>query len=726
MTYCYTPTVLLQNVIPGRASTVRTIRRGTSILNRKFRDLMFPPMKIEETRGSDSLETLKKIEDILSSLKNAIPNEESGTIIQLKRLNKLLGDQLNKYFKYFVDEEPVSYFQIVVRMHFLLFVLFEDFTEFVNKMFLFIKQKTISSYEVMRSVLILKLVVFVLIHLENVIDNINHLLVKTNKQHSSKDSLNSSTSSTSIQDQSMSSQSTEPFQQKFVKAESEFVPVKSPRTLAIPNLASLLEMFKDLTSVLTELPIATKTHITNAKKCTHVRKVLIESSSTDQVTLNKYFESMFKIPAVLFCGFCSAPESYSRAYKWLPLIYGLTSQDFLCAIVHEFVVSFIEYNILYLLIMNYYFNSILYLLYINYYSLCSIGEDEKRASCVGFLLKNWRRVPHAFDTVFMSGVYNIYLEINALILTTSMSPQQPHVLAEYPAIVFQRSVYRIPPRYFYLMLNPRFVAEKITEAHVDIFTQCQTRAIFYSKQMRRAGVGASDLKKKVDILAYWVAQSLYETINNISLNATFQEYFITIILFVYHLRHNLLATLGLAIGFSSFRLNKQEKVAIRIDLEGRRKWVFELTNPKDGSYPGLIRAMRELGNPCIPYFGSFQNIFEKVLSADIQDVGLLYMNIGKATEETRRNRLKWSDLIYEECSCVDNAFNVSFRDFCETPWSDNRLFDPMIKSTKFRIFHRAEVSPRRIKVVPMLKKYNGGFISNRVTVLRYVKYLPVV
>ena len=259
-----------------------------------------------------------------------------------------------------------------------------------------------------------------------------------------------------------------------------------------------------------------------------------------------------------------------------------------------------------------------------------------------------------------------------------------------------------------------------------MFTKCPPRAIFYSKQMRRQGMDAADLKKKVDILAYLSSQSLYETVMNERMYREFHEYFIEVILQLYWLRHNLLASLGLSIGFSTFRLNKYPKPALRKDFEPLRDWINELTDPKDGSYPNLITAMKELGNPCVPYFGSFQNIFEKVFSASIKDVTVLYLSIGKATEETRRNRTKWNDFTSEDCSLIDKAFEMDFNAWCEKPWSDGKLFDSMVKSNKFRPLHTTNDIPRRKKTVVHLAKTSKGFKEIKSGVCRYLKYRPLL
>ena len=273
-------------------------------------------------------------------------------------------------------------------------------------------------------------------------------------------------------------------------------------------------------------------------------------------------------------------------------------------------------------------------------------------------------------------------------------------------------------------INPRFLAQKITEQHVSIFTKCPPRAIFYSKRMRAVGMKAADLKKKVDILAYLVTQSIYESSGNKALNGEFHEFFLETIYQLCY-KHNLLACFGFAIGFTSFRVNRFEKPQLRDDILKIKAWLDELTDPKDGSYPKLIEVMKEIGSPCVPYFGSFQNIFEKVFSADIKDVGLLYLSIGKATEETRRNRSKWNDFVYEDSQCIDNAYEMNFNEWCENPWSDAKLFDSMVKSNKFRLIHKNEDIPRRKKSVSHLRKSKNGFKIVQSSICRYTKYLPL-
>ncbi|KAL7719803.1 Ras guanine nucleotide exchange factor [Entamoeba marina] len=456
------------------------------------------------------------------------------------------------------------------------------------------------------------------------------------------------------------------------------------------SMEEVLNHYREVLKLYTTKSVNWFTTIDNCKNAFDTTKLEECVIDAQQTNVNELISHLSLAAQTYFTGYTAHPSSFTHAFDWVPCLYNITKEDFFATLLH------------------------------------SINDDETLLSVMD-LMQYWRTIPDAFSSRYMNSLYDIFTQLFNVIKQYSSpinSITEMDLRIDLPIIT--NEIWRIPPQYFYSLLHPRFVAQKLTEAHVTIFTKCQTRAIFYSKQMRRAGIGASDLKKKVDILAYWASQSLYESVKHPMLYSEFIEFFSKVISNLYYYRHNLLASLGLSIGFSSFRLNNLKRPQLRDDVTRTLEWVNEITDPKDGSYPNLIKAMKELGNPCIPYFGSFQNIFEKVLSADIKDVGVLYLNIGKATEETRRNRIKWSDLVYEDSSLVDDAFKININEYFETPWSDTKLFDSMVKSTSYRVFHLTEnIRLKKHCVVPLLKTSNG-FVLKTNSIFRYRKYAPLI
>ncbi|BFU25337.1 hypothetical protein CL6EHI_030490 [Entamoeba histolytica] len=695
MTTCFTPNNCFETVVSQHRGIVSGIpgrRAITSQHSRTINEANIVELIIENTQGGKIYDII----EILLKIFETTPNQLNKENYIFEESIQLVG-LIEKYVNYFYNENTSNSVEIIIRLNYLIICMLEDLIHFIEIiMDCYTYHNWNNCYSLSLSLLGLKSLIIPLIHIENVLDSLTSLQFNFPLQHRKNNNLSVPTHpTTSVINSSINfipSTSLTPqkefFKPKFNRVQSECL-TKSTHSNTI-LIEDIISQYKILNTICIEKPSDWKNSLETCKK-TLEGKLILNGMSKYQKSYDDYSIKMSKIAHIYYCGYCSNPEYYSRSYSWLPLLYGLTKEDFFGALIHL------------------------------------IKEDNKRLLSVGFLLEHWRKVPRAFESKFMNMMYKIFINIEKIHKrSNSTTSLVLSMKEEYELPIFKRCIWRYPPQYFYILLNPRFVAQKLTEAHVGIFTKCPPRAIFYSKQMRRAGIGATDLKKKVDILAYWVSQSLYESVQNPLLNKEFHEYFIEIISQLYWLRHNLLATLGLSIGFSSFRLNKFEKPILRNDMTKLRNWVNELTDPKDGSYPNLITAMKELGNPCIPYFGSFQNIFEKVLSADIQDVGVLYLNIGKATEETRRNRIKWSDLIYEDSTYVNSAFEISFNEWCETPWSDSKLFDSMVKSTKFRVLHKNQDIPRRKKCIINLKKTKNGFMVQPTSICRYTKYSPLL
>ncbi|BFU25684.1 hypothetical protein CL6EHI_048620 [Entamoeba histolytica] len=647
-------------------------------------------LQIETCHGYSLYQSLQNIK---SKLKNFSINYNAKQFINTDFIQ--FYSNITEYVNFLTSQSFPSNCITVVRLHYLINNLFIDLIHF-TEVILTSLTSNFDHWDCLILLITIETIVFSLLHLENVIKSLSNTYLNNQSKttttsnlqtpnETSEDNLNTQNDGVSSMVSSNPELSPRTKPQRTL---SEYLPVKFDENSY--TLFTLVDQFINLQRIVQEQNNDWKSKLDQCKIL--IKKNLkIQNSPPFQTEYNEYCDNMTKAPNTFFDNCSTNKVNYSHCYGWLPLLYKITQEDFFASLIHL------------------------------------IKEDERKVINVGFLLEHWRKVPRAFESKYMSGLYSIYEELlkvhkNGGTVNASLLSMKE----EYELPIFKRCIWRYPPQYFYILLNPRFVAQKLTEAHVGIFTKCPPRAIFYSKQMRRAGIGATDLKKKVDILAYWVSQSLYESVQNPLLNKEFHEYFIEIISQLYWLRHNLLATLGLSIGFSSFRLNKFEKPILRNDMSKLRNWVNELTDPKDGSYPNLITAMKELGNPCIPYFGSFQNIFEKVLSADIQDVGVLYLNIGKATEETRRNRIKWSDLIYEDSTYVNSAFEISFNEWCETPWSDSKLFDSMVKSTKFRVLHKNQDIPRRKKCIINLKKTKNGFMVQPTSICRYTKYSPLL
>ncbi|KAL7722499.1 Ras guanine nucleotide exchange factor [Entamoeba marina] len=679
--------VLMNRVTPPR-------RAVTSARSRAMGGVEVSEFEISDTRGSKAYFSLQELKKYITTFKEGVDEKNKVEYTLVKYIGYIVS-----YCKFFIEECPSNNTTISIRLHYLLFSLFQDLLNFSELVFPLLNNNNIEKSRILVSLLSIESVLYALIHLENMMDaasslGLDHAPQPQPQQQFLSSSNHISSSSNvelSVSFQTTPSKSTDFLRQRANLAKSQSIIESSNSKYKGLTLKELEGQFNILLNVIVENPAGWKMVIDGCRHSIENSEFKFNGTDFQQSEYNEYVSNMNKAIRIYYNGYNSNPSSYSHCFNWLPALCNITTEDFFATLVHTSI------------------------------------RDEKNVLSVSFLLQYWREIPNAFSSQYMNDLYIIFSQIISIFKQCSL-PTEPlaNVNTYIDLPIITNKIWRFPPQYFYILLHPRFVAQKLTEAHVTIFTKCQPRAIFYSKQMRRAGIGAMDLKKKVDILAYWVSQSLYETVNQPSLQREFYEYFAEVITQLYYLRHNLLATLGLSIGFSSFRLNKFTRPQFREDTNRIISWVSDVTNPKDGSYPNLIKAMKELGNPCIPYFGSFQNIFEKVLSADIKDVGVLYLNIGKATEETRRNRIKWSDLVYEDSSLVDDAFKTNVNEYFETPWSDTKLFDSMVKSSHYRVFHRTEnIQYKKYCAAPLLKT-TKGFVLKRISACRYPKYALVL
>ncbi|ELP89178.1 hypothetical protein EIN_485700 [Entamoeba invadens IP1] len=654
----FNPTSTFQSATPRKLvqSCISTRRAMTATLGARKVDPVIPPIVIEDLRGYPTYQKIRIIKRDLEA------KQEKGVLhANITQFMK----ELHTYADALIDDCPTNHTSYLVRLHYLFYTLLADISNFIEG---FLTSQSVDYFSLLTKTLKIESVVYTLLFLENAINTISvsshRSKINVSQELPFKENISPLASST----QALGSQAPSMTQSNTLLRERASSKNSDDRNTGIGAfcLCDVVSQFAILSNLMIDMPINWKEKLFTCNALTHPDnfKSFEFSNQRSKQELGEYFDKMSRVPMSYFKGFNGNKENFSRAYSWMPIIFGVSYEEFFASLIHF------------------------------------VKDEEKKAASVAYLLEYWRKVPNVFSETYMMGMYKIFLEIVQAFKTlhdTGSIVQSMRVSFD-PNVLIEK-VKRFPQQYFYVY--------------------------FLFETNETSGNGCSRLKKKVDILAYWVSQSLYESINDIILNKEFHEYFIEVIVQLYYLRHNLLATLGLSIGFSSFRLNRFAKPQLRPDLMDTREWVNELTNPKDGSYPNLIQAMKELGNPCIPYFGSFQNIFEKVLSADIQDVGVLYLNIGKATEETRRNRIKWSDLTYEDTQMIDNALGVQLNEFCETPWSDAKLFDSMVKSTKYRVLHIKDNKIMRRKVIPMLKMNGGRLLTNRVSVCRYRRYAPV-
>ena len=631
-------------------------------------------VNITESKGYhifSILNELKKVKDI------TIPNDKE---LMMTASHQLLHS-LSEYASFFIKSNIVKD-SVNIRYHYLMNILLDDISSFVeNVMMLYMSNGNMGLVNLQFLITHIQSIVVSLICVEASFSATMNQISRSTAHKSTMVGSRSTTSKSSEKNLSLSSH----------KSSSHLGRSSLSSDGSNYSVNEIYEYIKSYETVISERSDKWRVSVDNCRMDIE-KKTFVVSDPKIQSDYKNYVSNMTKMMNEFFKREKSEPNIYTHCYSWMPILFKCNQIDFMGGMIHSIR-----------------------------------SDDENKVLSAQHVISNWKNDPTATNNYFIHSMFDIFKEICELFKnngTVVARNKLKEISTEKQAV--KNVIHRLPPQFFFLTLNPRFMAQKLTEPIVNMFTKCPPRAIFYSKQMRLAGMKAADLKKKVDILAYWVSQTMYEAFKFKEFYQDVWEYFVEVILQLYWLRHNLLASLGISIGFSTFRLNRYPKPTLRKDLEAIKLWIYDLTDPKDGSYPLLIKAMKDLGNPCVPYFGSFQNIFEKVFSANVKDVRSLYLSIGKATEETRRNRTKWNDFSFEESSFIDSAFDVNFNEWCENPWSDHKLFDSMVKSNKFRPFHIAEDIPRRTKGINHLTKTKNGFKVSKSSVCRYMKYCPLL
>ena len=85
--------------------------------------------------------------------------------------------------------------------------------------------------------------------------------------------------------------------------------------------------------------------------------------------------------------------------------------------------------------------------------------------------------------------------------------------------------------------------------------------------------------------------------------------------------------------------------------------------------------------------------------------------------------MKWNDLCIDNNKDIDKAFNINFNEYMETPYSDDKLFNSMIKSTQFRTLHTVDKKKQLKHIgVTMASMKGNKYKQKRVSVNRYIYY----